>query len=471
VPNVTRWVNVYGPQCAILLDAANTLNSVSVSLPVGLSFMSLPLWPLAGGVQPADPADVLGVAQNRLLLARWEPSKAGDDKYTWYPQVRPFAPGLGYFLDLQSAIVGRTIYGTVPSPASGFYAELEPGWNGIGFPYDSTGTIAVSDLMIGRGDTPVSWSQAVANGWVEGGVFDFQEGRVPETDEVTELIRLQGYWVACLVGDALQVYFPAPTPAGASTSSVTALAARRQPAEFDLPILAAAAGKASIVRLAARQGATNGYDSAFDFHQPPSLSDAPAIYCPHGNWGGNSGRFVRDTLPAGGLLAKTWDLEVVSGAGGTAVTLSWPDLSQLPSRARPVLVDRDRAWTSINMRQRSSYTYTSGGPGAVKRFRVRISGAGYVALSGWVGWRAAAGASALITLGEPARVRVVLRDAAGRMLATAAASASKAGSCSVLLPGSARLRPGRYVCEIEAVTEDGRSGRVVRTVTVPGRAR
>ncbi len=479
-PNVTRWVNVYGPQCAIVLDAANTVNSINVSLPVGLSLMSLPIWPLANGLLPADPADVLGVPQDRLLLARWEPSKAGTDKYTWYPKVRPFEPGLGYFLDLRAAIVGRTVYGTVPAPGSGFYANVEPGWNTIGFPYDSAGTIAVADLMVGRGSAaPVSWSQAVSNGWVEAGVFDFQEGRVPETDEVTELIRLKGYWVICLAGDAVQIYFPAPSPAAASSSANAAAAPRAvsaaswggwwgQPAEFELPIFAKAGGRTSVARLATSQEATNGYDPAFDFHRPPAATDAPAVYSRRDAWGAGSGEFARDTLAAGGWSAKMWDLEVAAAHGGAPVELAWPDLSQLPAQARPVLIDRDAPWIRVNMRQRSSYTYVAGTPGEPRRFRVRISGASYVWTPSEITWAAGRGALAHVTLGDASRAKVVLRDAAGRTVSSVEpAGTLQPGDHMIPLPGTAALRPGSYLCEIRARGPDGPIGRTVRVLTVP----
>ena len=98
---VTRTINVAFDDYGIVLTAG-TRSVVTKNLPVGtngLYLMSLPVLPPSG-----DAAAVLGIASDRLLLARWDPTAPGGGQYDLYPTIDPFRPGLGYWLRILSDV-------------------------------------------------------------------------------------------------------------------------------------------------------------------------------------------------------------------------------------------------------------------------------------------------------------------------------------------------------------------------------
>ncbi|MFQ6132917.1 MAG: FlgD immunoglobulin-like domain containing protein [Armatimonadota bacterium] len=478
-PNLTRLVNVYGPQYCVLLEAENAVGSIQANLPAGLSLMSLPILAMANGQIPADPADVLGIAQNRLVLGRWDPDALGDDKYRFYPQVPPFAPGLGYFLRLTTAITGHTIPGVVPPNSADYRVPVLGGWNMVGFPFNHGSSILVTDLEVGEGDdVPVPWNTAASNGLVEGGVFDFEEGRTPETDTVSSLSRFKGYWMRCLNPDGCQIYFPGPTaPAGVGALAARPDRRRRMPprqrqGEWQLSILAQAGPRSGIARLGVNAAASDGYDPAFDFHRPPELTPSAAVYFPHDDWGANSGYFARDVRPADGAR-RTWDFEVFVNAPNMEVTLTWPDIAELPRGLRPMLIDHDSGQRR-HMRVARSYTYNTGTTGQRRHFSV-------VARSGLQGLLSITNITQSSQRGGPVSVHfnlsldaatsVRVRNIAGRLVRVVQQKQPTAAGVNTVVwdlrsSWQTRVPPGTYLCEIEARSEDGQYAKGLRTLLV-----
>jgi len=478
-PNLTRWVNLYGPQYCVMLEAENAVGSIQVDLSAGLSLMSLPIIPMANGQTPADPADVLGIAQNRLVLARWDPDALGDNKYRFYPQVPPFAPGLGYFLRLSQAISARTVLGIVPPNNADFRVPILGGWNMVGFPFNHTASIPVTSLEVGiADDAPVAWNTAVSNGLVEGGVFDFVEGRTPETDTVTSLSRFKGYWMRCLSSDGAQLYFPGPT-AGAGVRARAARAdglglglGRPASGEWELSLLAQAGSRSGVARLGVRRKATDGYDPAFDFHRPPDLTPSTAIYFAHNDWGANSGYFVRDLRPADGRK-QAWDFEVSVQSLNTTVTLTWPDVGKLPAGLQPVLIDRDGGQQRY-MRVTRSYSFNTGATGQQRHFSVVVRAGlqGLLRVTNIIQSSQRGGPISLsFSLSLDAATTVRIRNIAGRLVRVVQESQPTTAGVNTVVwdlrsGASTRVPPGTYLCEIECRSQDGQSDKGVRTLLV-----
>ncbi|MFA0735322.1 MAG: hypothetical protein OGMRLDGQ_001822, partial [Candidatus Fervidibacter sp.] len=128
-------------------------------LPSGISMVALPL---------ISPNNDIGALLEGGKVARWNPDKAGDNKYEFYPY--PYASvaqrGAGYWVKLD-----RTTPVTVTVPrqeATPFAIQLRPSWNMIGNPYTEPIAWDLNAIKVRRNGQEVSLLQAWQQGWVEG---------------------------------------------------------------------------------------------------------------------------------------------------------------------------------------------------------------------------------------------------------------------------------------------------------------
>jgi hypothetical protein len=195
---------------------------------------------------------------------------------------------------------------------------------------------------------------------------------------------------------------------------------------------------------------------------------------------------VRPMPDAG--ISTVYTLDVESFAAGapttTTVTLTWPTLDTLPGDMAVTMLDNETS-TTINLREQSSYTFTSDGfsaawqseapsilqAGGDGRLTLTLRRAGVATEGGpsaTFALRAASpnpfGQAAAVTysLDVPGRVRLALYDVLGREVATIDEGERTAGAHAVTLRG-AGLRAGVYVLRLEA---DGVNGRQVATTRV-----
>ena len=207
-------------------------------------------------------------------------------------------------------------------------------------------------------------------------------------------------------------------------------------------------------------------DRAYQIANPPSI------------WGYVDLRFAS---PLGAELAAdfrdealdtlTWDVEVETDLKDTWVTVSWPDLSQVPRTYRLALYDLD-ANSVQQMRTTSAYAYNSG-QGGVRHFRIEVNRepAGMLMVTAFSAQPSRGGTTITYVLSQEATVTVEVYSAAGtpvRILARDLAAA--AGENTILWDERdhrGRLVPsGIYLCEITASSQDGQSVRASRTVVV-----
>lgn len=472
-PTVSRLVNVVDIRQNVILRA-NAAGSITVDLPEALSLISLPLTPLINGQAPADPAVVFGIPQEQLILARWQPDDPGVSKYRFYPNVPPIEPGMGFFLKPPGPKPDLSIAGIAPPPDQPVVVHLLPGWNNMGFPFNSTTPLPISQLLIAEGDPGIDLdqgiplSEAAAQGLVEGSIFDFVAGRTPESDAVSQLERFKGYWIRCLRPDGVQLVFP---PIGGGAASVSRSVAEAPADGWELPIFAAANGHSTVVRMGASVAATKGFDGAHDAHLPPaSPRGGLRMHFVPADGGEPLFRDVRSAAAP----EPTWRLEVAAQAPDTEVELHWPDLTRLPRDLRPTLMD-DEAGRQCAMRTVRSYRYRTAAGSSLRRFRLTVArGAeGALRISGLTRSLPRGGRTMTFhfSLTRSATTTVAVYNAAGRLVRRLpVGDALPRGLNSVewdLRAGTGTLVPsGAYVCRVQCRSEDGQSSSAVTAIHV-----
>ena len=382
---------------------------------------------------------------------------------------------MGFFLKPPSPIVDLPITGIPPDPTKPLVMHLLPGWNNIGYPFNSTTPIQLSQLLIAEGDPGIDLnqgiplSQAASQGIVEGSIFDFVAGRDPESDVVTQLERFKGYWIRCLRPDGVQLIFQ---PVGAGTLARGRAIAPAPTQDWELPIRVTANGRSTIARMAASSEATDAFDAAHDSHMPPQAPGGGirSYFVPED--GGEP--LFRDVRGAG-VSESAWRLEVDPGGTDSEVELHWPDLTQLPRDLRPELVDEE-AGRRCAMRTVRTYRFRSGAGGSPRRFTITTTrGAeGALQVTGLTSSIGRGGRSMTMHFGltRSAATTVAVYNVAGRLVRRVTrAEALPRGLNSVdwdLRADSGTTVPtGAYLCRVQSRSEDGQSSGAVTTIHVP----
>lgn len=232
-------------------------------------------------------------------------------------------------------------------------------------------------------------------------------------------------------------------------------------------MLKADAGEAGWDQL--QVGASNstgdGYDRSWDVAAPPPLPGGVELRAIHGDWGVDSGRYMRDLRgPAG---SQVWDLEVVAPAG--EVTVSWPELRSLPSDLQLTLSDPTTG-RARSLRTSSGYRFEHAGGSRSLRLTATRADGGALALQAVTVTRGrGAGWGIGYTVSRAADVVAVIRSLNGRELASVAGTA-EAGRGQLFWDGrTAGGQPvpnGIYRIEVIATDADGATARQVRVVQI-----
>ncbi len=205
----TRTVNV-GWDSYVLFLRGGMQVTLAHTYRRGVHMMSVPLYTLT----PCSP-DVVGVASDLLLLARWDPRLGGTGRYRLWPDLDPFAPGKAFWLKLFDDTT-VTIRGLPVDPEVDYPVPLQFGWNMLGVP--RTQAVALADLRAQVGTDPsVTFEEAVTRRWLQTSVFGYSMNRGYEQVETLE--PFLGYWVRCLVTSEVRVLFPPETLAAAAQTS------------------------------------------------------------------------------------------------------------------------------------------------------------------------------------------------------------------------------------------------------------
>ncbi|MBI5831698.1 MAG: hypothetical protein HZB16_05210 [Armatimonadetes bacterium] len=471
------------------------------TLSTGIQTFSLPRLLTAA---QNDPGLVFGASN--FAMARWVPGLSGSDKYRLYPDsYASFLPpdcstsvsnpvvtrapaGLGYWVRVKQSRPLQTLPGT-PVTLSEYGIRLltdgsSPNWNMVANPYD-TPAISLASAFIQLVDgRRLTFRQAIDQRYTPGVLFSYvpnesnanAPGRYDFSDAgAGQLIRLQAHWLKVNTACSLVVQSGL-----SSRAAVPSASARALPRDgWSLALWATADSKANAYsdgrayeakdRLVLGQSsdAQNGYDHALDVAGPPAMPGGVALRAVHGDWGLESGRYVRDYRAAG--MSTEWDVEVAAPAG--EVSLTWPDLRAVPGDIDLVLTDLTNG-QSRALRTTASYGFThSGGPRAFRVTAQRRNGAGLLVTN--VTTQSGRGGDSVdigYTLSRAASVHVQVTSLSGRSLRSLGPVDSATGRGRLAWDGcDANGRPvpnGIYVLQVVATGADGSLARELRTVRV-----
>jgi len=350
---VTRKVNVGYDSYGVMLPGG-TRTGLAYNLPYGTNgvyMLSVPLQPLEG-----DPARALGIPPDQFMLARWKPNAPAGGEYEIYPTIDPPAPGRGYWIRVLSDVT-LAVDGLLPPDNDDVRVPINAGWNMIGCARNRN--VNTSDLLIQHGADSESLADAVTDGWVQAGIWAY--GQQTDYSLVQKLKPFEGYWLRCLLPEGAIVIFPTgSTPAAAKDASTTALASPFGRVAWQTVVRLEFGGARSSVTLGIARSATNGYDTRYDLQAPPAFGGQPVLRFLHGGWGRNAGEYASDFRGFG--ARGPWRLRVIDLPRGARARLRWPDLSRVPARLQPVLLDRARG-RQVLMRSRPGYEFVgTGGP-------------------------------------------------------------------------------------------------------------
>lgn len=417
-----------------------------------------------GDLSPGSPATIV----------RYDPLQADPaNRYKFYPDpfAAEIAPGAGYWLlnlnrlparmpDDRQAVGGNVAYNVV----------VYRGWNQIGNPFHYTVDFTQLEVIDSANRRWTMW-EAIDRGLVLPTLFWWDPSsrlyrwEVDPSDVVLD--PYMGYWL--LAYDDLVLLVPPPTLQWtASVKSQAPVRAMAEPSGWRLNLVASTdQARAEPIQLGVAPDGKDGRDR-WDLPKPPepaALREPRVHACAVASDGSALLVDVRSQQQA----AHEWTVEVRTNQAGVPVTLSWPDLSKLPSELVPTLVDADGGVRRY-MRTTASYTYTSSPVGSARRLKVIIQTrttttpmvtAAQVQPQG-------RGATVVYTLSTPASVDVTIRNIAGRCVRRVVSGRfCEAGTTQITWNGlddrGTPVPSGTYLIQVSAQSPDtGQSYQVVR---------
>jgi len=422
----------------------------------GLQFFSVPF-----DYSNQDPFFVLGTpAGKQLRMATWDVSLA---RYAVYPRAPAdrLRLGVAYWMN-QDQAQDLTIEGS--RATSPYLIPLGVGWNGIGNPFSTP--VDFYDLKVRDSLGVVRPIQdAFSAGQLVNGLYSYTPGWGYKL--VTTLVPYSGYWIKANQPVSLVVEDP-----GAGVAA--AVAHRERPAlakpqdGWLAPIVVFSAGMGD----AATAFGVTSTPELSSVPKPPLPGDevaegVPFVYASFAPLNGGEPLAV----DARGPGTQQWTLAVRTAGVSAPVTVTWPDLSQLPATVRPVLRDR-LTGSKVYMRTQREYTYRPRA-GSVREFEIEVSDApqGLLALTGATASSQAGGVAISYTLSRDAQVTAEVRNISGVVIARpVTAKPVTAGRNTNLWDARSHtgvpVPVGMYFVKLTALSDDGQQTSALAAVNI-----
>jgi len=431
----------------------NFMISALHSFPTGLQFISVPF-----DYSTQDPAVVVGTPVGQTLrMAAWDPALG---RYAIYPAAPAdrLRLGMGYWLRLAQP---QDLVSEGTRAGNPYYIPLGAGWNGIGDPFTSAVDFYSLRVRDSRG-VERTIQEAFAAGQVRNGLFVYGLGGY---SLATSLLPYSGYWIYAGQPVSLVVADPAQPALSAAAARTVERPALAQPKNGWLaPIVVSAAG---LTDASAAFGVAPGADEILDVPKPPAPQGG-YVYASFASRGE-----ATKAIDVRGAGNQKWTLVVQSTAGKAPVTVSWPDLSQLPLAARPMLRDPVTGQRQF-MRDTQGYTFRPK-RGEARRLQIEVSDApqGTLTVTTVGAQSARRGATVTYTLSRDAQVTVEVRNVAGRTIARPGSPEPRSAGRNVATWGGrtdagVAAPAGRYLVRITARSADGQQASALIVVTTGG---
>ena len=361
-PGVSRSFTIMvGPQVP-LLEPTERLLAADWSL------IGAPLVPPDGAGSWADV--LLDDAPGAVHLFGYE----GLAGYAEVGPEEPVVQGQGLWVAATESFVW-TMEGTMDT--DGVAVPLLEGWTLVGYPLWLEGNLA--GVLVDHAGNLMTYTEAVSAGLVSGSVFDYENttgGYVP----VTDLQTWHGYWFAAYASD-LTLQFDFQNMVGSDTTMVAIAAAKNgkdatgssatggptglSDAVKEAQVKSSSSNWEVTVRMGEgpfavtfgmNEGATDGFDAAFDLPVPPvspAGADFPEIVFSRPEWALSTGeKFSRDLISPTNEL-RLWPATIRRSEPGT-VTLSWDSSSWPYERDYQVYLPAENRVVVSSMREQTS---------------------------------------------------------------------------------------------------------------------
>jgi hypothetical protein len=384
-----RKINCYYGPYAIIIQTPRERQTASISLSKGIHMISVPLDPVSH-----DPAFALGIPQEKLALAYWEPTKEGTNKWLFYPNIA-LSLGKGYFIRLlEDKNIQLDGYS---EPLDGeFSIGLSTGWNQIGYPFPE-GECPLSKILVRiPGETnPVSLDTASKKGYLAKTLWRFNDKRGeyefldPEKDT---LKPWEAYWIRCYKDCTLII--PGPNRIMKAMGREKSASINGWMAKMEINI----AG----VNYSLIFGQTDNPAPSLNLEFPPKIQAEPKAYF----------------LDKSRNLQLAWDIKPVSPnsewllqikAEGECV-LFWRDLSRFPRGYSLTLTDLTTG-KKISLLHSSNYRFT--GDGTPRLFFLKMEKKNPLLISNLAVNRTRKGIEFAFTLSKEAEIELRIETASG----------------------------------------------------------
>jgi hypothetical protein len=295
---------------------------------------------------------------------RWEGDYAelGDDGEEERFRV---TPGKAFWLvaHIDNAIKTHPVAGTSTRADRPYDVTLEPGWNQIGNPF--VFAVAWDSCRVDTLPMVAAESTVVepAIRWQPGKGYRF---------DVERLQPFEGYWVRNLSATAVTLKIPpreAVAPSASEASDAVVSLKSTSANDWRLEMRAASQGAEDAFNyVGVAEGAASMWDTNDRSEPPMSPGRALSLYFPHTAWQAHAGAYRTDIRgdyerPDAESWGHTWRIDVAKNFSdervGDEVTLTFAPISEMPSDASLILVDR-RQQRVVDLRESPSYTFFLG---------------------------------------------------------------------------------------------------------------
>jgi hypothetical protein len=315
--------------------------------------VSLPFYPEDPDAQAVLGDDLGPYDPTQWRLFRYYPD---TQEYREYPEVAPFAPGLGYWLISKNGGLPDA-RGRAVDTTQTFAINLAPGWNQIGNPFYFP--VDWGEVMVSHDSIEVLLSDP-GNTWVDNALWGFQSiGEDKAEYQLNKLlIRGEGYWIYNHSSEAVLLLIPNKTiiETGATTATAMDIVERSTPQDWSLRIKASQESFVDSYNFLGGIKGTSLNRDAKDISEPPPISSEQVrLYFIHLEGAEDIHKYATDYRPPL-FLEGQYEFVVESGNRDSIITLSWSELASVPQNYEVTLID-PALGKVINMREEKGHSF------------------------------------------------------------------------------------------------------------------